>query len=375
MDLIKLGWNEKFQEEFNSIKKDGYIPARVIREDKGRYILMYEGGECSGTISGKLRHNANSICDFPAVGDWVAVKLINEDKECIIYLTLNRKSSFTRKAPVSGGRKVKDVMGRKITLGGSTEEQVVAANVDYIFIVVALDYNFNLRRLERFLLLAYNSGATPVIILNKIDLCDEVEERILQVEEIAIGVDIHSISAVNNVGVDKLRQYLSNNNTIGLFGTSGVGKSTLINALSECNKVQTGEVRESDSKGRHTTTWRELVIIPTGGVIIDTPGMRELQIWSGENELDEMFEDIIELEGMCKFRDCSHIKEPGCAITSALKNGTLDKERYENYLVMRMEVGYLNERLSEKEREERKAMIKSKRYMQGQIKRQQRLYK
>lgn len=175
------------------------------------------------------------------------------------------------------------------------------------------------------------------------------------------------------MGIENIRKYLGENNTIGLFGSSGVGKSTLINALLQYNKLQTGEVRESDNKGRHTTTWRELVIIPTGGVIIDTPGMRELQIWSSENELDEMFEDVIELEGMCKFRDCSHIKEPGCAITSALKDGTLDKERYENYLVMRMEVGYLNKRLSEKEREERKAMIKSQRYMQGQFKRQQRM--
>ncbi len=348
MDLFKLGWNEIFQEEFDNIKKDGYIRARVIREEKGRYILMHEGGECSGTISGKLRHNANSICDFPAVGDWVAVKLINQEKEGVIYSVLNRKSSFTRKAPVSGGRKVKDVMGRKITLGGSTEEQVVAANIDYIFIVVALDNNFNLRRLERFLLIAYNSRATPVIILNKIDLCDEVEEKILQVEEISLGVNIHSISAVNKVGVDKLRQYLSNNKTIGLFGSSGVGKSTLINALLECNQLETGEVRESDNKGRHTTTWRELVIIPSGGVIIDTPGMRELQIWSSENELDEMFEDIIALESMCKFKDCSHKKEPGCAITSALKYGTLDKKRYENYLLMRMEVGYLNNRVNER---------------------------
>lgn len=348
MDLIKLGWNNKFQEEFDNIKKYEYIPARVIREEKERYILMHQDGECMGKVSGRFRHKAESICDFPAVGDWTAVKLLNKGKEAVIYELLSRKSKLTRKAPVSGGRKVKDVMGRKITLGGTTEEQVVAANIDAIFIVVALDNTFNLRRLERFMLLAYNSGATPVIILNKIDLCNNVEEKILQVEGIAMGTDIYSISAINNEGVNKLRKYLGNNNTIGLFGTSGVGKSTLINALLESNALQTGEVRESDGKGRHTTTWREMVIIPKGGVIIDTPGMRELQVWSNEDELDEIFEDIVELETQCKFRDCSHKKEPGCAIASSLKDGTLDKDRYENYLLMKMEVGYLNNRVNER---------------------------
>lgn len=348
MNLIKLGWNNEFQKEFDNIKNDEYIPARVIREEKGRYILMYEGGECISTVSGTFRYKTSSIADFPAVGDWVGAKLINEDKEAVIYTLLNRKSSFTRKAPVSGGRRVKDIMGRKVTRGGSTEEQVVAANIDIIFIVISMDNNFNLRRLERFLLLAYNSGAIPVIILNKIDLCDNVEEKTLQVEEIAPGVEIHSISAANGVGIENLRKYFGKNNTIGLFGSSGVGKSTLINALLQYNKLKTGEVRENDSKGRHTTTWRELVIIPSGGIIIDTPGMRELQIWSNENELDEMFDDIIELESMCKFRDCSHKKELGCAITSALKDGTLHKERYENYVLMKMEVGYLNNRVKER---------------------------
>lgn len=360
MNLIKLGWNNEFQKEFDNIKNNEYIPARVIREEKGRYILMHEGGECTSTVAGRLRYKTSSIADFPAVGDWVGVKLINEDKEAVIYTLLNRKSSLTRKAPVSGGRKVKDIMGRKVTRGGSTEEQVVAANIDIIFIVISMDNNFNLRRLERFLLLAYNSGAIPVIILNKIDLCDNVEEKTLQVEEIALGVEIHSISALNSVGIENLRKYLGENNTIGLFGSSGVGKSTLINALLQYNKLQTGEVRESDSKGRHTTTWRELVIIPSGGIIIDTPGMRELQIWSNENELDEIFEDITTLESQCKFNDCSHENESGCAIALAIENGTLDKQRYENYLLMKMEVGYLNRRVNEKE----KAYTKRERFIQ-----------
>lgn len=367
MNLIKLGWNSKFKEEFDSIKKDGYVPARVIREEKGSYILRHEGGECTAQVSGKLRHNARSIADFPAVGDWVAVKLINNNEKGVIYVLLSRKSSFTRKAPVSGGRKVRDIMGRKITLGGSTEEQVVAANIDIIFIVIALDNNFNLRRLERFLLLAWNSGAEPVIILNKADLCDNVEEKLFQVEEIAPGVEIHSISALNNVGIENLRKYIGEDKTIGLFGSSGVGKSTIINCILEENKLQTGEIRESDGKGRHTTTWRELVLIPTGGVLIDTPGMRELQVWSNEDELDEIFEDIKTLEKQCKFSNCSHNKETGCAIRAALENGTLDSERYKNYLLMKVEVSYLGGRINEKE----KAYTKREKFIE-KIKRRER---
>lgn len=348
MNLKKLGWNSKFEEEFNNIKKENYLPSRVIREEKGRYFVQYDSGECIAQVCGKLRYNAKSISDFPSVGDWVAIERINNGEEAIIYSVLSRKSSFTRKAPVSGGRKVKDVNGRKMTFGGSTEEQVVAANVDIIFLVMAVDENFNIRRLERYLLVAWNSGAMPIIILNKIDMCSDLEQKLYEVEGIAAGVQIHCISALNKEGIDELKQYIDEGITVGLFGSSGVGKSTIINCLLENERLLTGSVREGDNKGRHTTTWRELILIPTGGILIDTPGMRELQVWSDKKELDEMFDDIKELESKCKFNDCSHDKEPGCAIKKALEEGRLDRQRYENYLIMEIEVSYLNDRISQR---------------------------
>jgi len=351
MNLNKLGWNNKFENEFNTIKKHGYIPARVIREEKGHYLLQHETGVCTSQVSGKLRYNAKTISDFPSVGDWVSINLINNNSEAIIYSVLSRKSSFTRKAPISGGRKVKDVNDRKITFGGSTEEQIVAANIDVIFLVTALDDNYNLRRLERYLLMAWNSGATPVIVLNKIDMCDNLNKIMQEVNDVAAGVPVHFISAINNEGINELKQYLDDGVTIGLFGSSGVGKSTLINCfLEEDDKLLTGAIRERDQKGRHTTTWRELVILPTGGILIDTPGMRELQVWSDAEELNTLFDDIKELEHQCKFNDCSHKKEPGCAIRKALESGELDSKRYENYLIMDIEVSYLSNRINEKEK-------------------------
>lgn len=348
MNLNRLGWNEKFEEAFNEINKDGNIQGRVSREEKGRYTVRHADGECTAVVSGKLRYKALSISDFPAVGDWVAMKLINNGEEGVIFNLLPRKSSFTRKAPISGARKVKDYKDRTIVLGGTTEEQVIAANVDVIFIVMALDCNFNLRRLERYLLLAWNSGATPVIVLNKIDMCDDVEQRYIEVCDIAQGVNIHCISALEDNGIDQLQKYINEGVTIGLFGSSGVGKSTIINCLLGKVELLTGAIRDNDSKGRHTTTWREMVVMPSGGILIDTPGMRELQLWSEMEELEDMFEDIKEFEFQCKFNDCSHNKEPGCAINKALQDGTLDKDRYENYLLMRHEISYVDYRKDER---------------------------
>lgn len=350
MNLIDYGWNDKFKNEFQKLNEKDYIPARVIRQEKRFYQIQCEYGEIKAEVCGKLRYNAESISDFPSVGDWVAIKLINEDKGAIIYSVLPRKSSLIRKVPISGGRKVRDINGMRVVIGGSTEAQVIAANIDILFFVMSLDNDYSLRRMERYLTVGWNSGATPVIILNKIDLCTDLNEKLNEIEKISIGVNVHCISAMKNQGIEELRKYITNGTTIGLFGSSGVGKSTISNCLLGGEKLLTGEVREKDSKGRHTTTWRELITLPDGGIIIDTPGMREFQVWLDQDELDNKYEDIKNIESQCKFNDCSHKKEPGCAIKKALEDGTLTKERYENYLKMRMEVDYLSGRKNQRDR-------------------------
>lgn len=350
MELINHGWDNQYEDIFKSNYAKGYSPARVIREEKGLYYIHCEHGDITAEVSGSMRYRAKVICDFPSVGDWVAIKLVNDNLHAIIYEILPRRSALKRKAPVSGGRKVRDINGGKVVLGGSTEEQIIASNIDVIFFVMSLDNNYNLRRLERYLTLGWNSGATPVIILNKADLCLNLAEKISEIEKISMGVDIHIISALKNEGIDKLYKYISIGKTVGLFGSSGVGKSTIVNCLLGETKLLTGEVREKDSKGRHTTTWRELIVLPSGGLLIDTPGMREFQVWLDQDELGDRFQFIKELEAQCKFSDCSHRQEPGCAIRKALEAGILSIGQYDNYLKMSFEVGYLEHRRSEKEK-------------------------
>jgi len=369
LNLEHLGWNNFFQNQFETINNTSYTPARVIRVGKEIYHLNSTSGKFIGTLSGKLRYSITNIADYPAIGDWVLVKMLNNRTEAVIYHILKRKSCLTRKVPVSGGKKVRYISGRKVTLGGSTEEQVIAANISTIFIVIALDNTFNLKRLERFLLLAYNSGAKPVIILNKIDLCDSIEERVSDIETVAIGVDFHLISAITQEGINELKKYFLCNQTVALFGVSGVGKSTLINSFIQSDLLVTQEVRTNDNKGRHTTTWRELILLPTGGSIIDTPGIRELQIWSNLDNLEEMYDDIYSLTEKCKFNNCSHVTEPNCAIKTALNNGTLSHERFKNFQVMKSEIGYLDKRIAQKEREHNKAVMLSERYMTGKARR------
>lgn len=349
MLLEQLGWNAHFQTRFSTLNNNNYTPARVIREEKGRYIVATEGGEYSAEICGKFRYKSTQLKDFPSVGDWVLIKALDNSKHGIIYHVLERQSCFTRKAPISGGRTVRIINNRKVILGGATEEQVVAANVDTVFIVMACDDNFNLRRLERYLLLTHNSGAKPIIVLNKIDLCETYSHLLHEIEGIAKGVEIHPISALAHQNIESLNAYISEGTTIGLFGSSGVGKSTIINRLLGNDLLATSHVRESDSKGRHTTTWRELVILPTGGVLIDTPGMRELQLWINDADLEFQFADIESLKTECKYNDCSHRTEPGCAVQESLENGSLSFERYENYLLLQSETRYLTHRRHQKE--------------------------
>jgi ribosome biogenesis GTPase len=349
MDINKLGWNDSFQMEYDKLNDKNYLAARVIREEKGHYLITYIGGDVTAEICGKLRHRITDLKEYPSVGDWVLIKLTNNKTHGIIYHVLKRKSCFTRKAAISGGRKVREVGNQTVILGGATEEQVIASNIDTVFIVMACDDDFSLHRLERYLLLTYNSGANPVILLNKIDLIEDANSFIKEIESIALGADIHAISALEKKNIDVLHQYLSEGKTVGLFGSSGVGKSTIINQLLGTNKLLTNSVREVDGKGRHTTTWRELVLLENGGILIDTPGMRELQLWIDDDALSYQFSDIEDLMTKCKFRNCTHHTEPGCEVNHALEDGTLDQDRYHNYLILQSEKGYLDKRRREKE--------------------------
>ena len=270
ISLQDIGWDSFFQKNFHTLKIPDSVPARVISEFKDAFQVYSQYGELTATVSGKMRYLAEAEKQYPAVGDWVVIKpLINEQK-CIIHALLPRKSKFSRK--VAGER---------------TEEQIVSANIDTVFIVSGLDggRNFNLRRIERYLTLAWSSGATPVIVLNKVDLCTDIDIYIRSVETIAPGIAIHPVSAKEQIGLDALRNYLGRGKTAAFLGSSGVGKSALINSLLGVEKQKTGEVREDDRMGRHTTTKRELIILPGGGMVIDTPGMREIQMWAGEEDL------------------------------------------------------------------------------------------
>lgn len=326
MDLNKFGWNEFFAAQFQTYQEQELLPARVITQHANQYLLFHAGEYIKAELAGKFRYKALVKKDYPAVGDWVVVKMM-EYNHAIIQAVLERKTYLARKLPISGGRKITD----GIIDGGSTEEQIIAANIDIVFIVIALDENFNLHRIERYLTITYNSGALPVIILNKADLCSSVEEHVEKVEEIARNVSIHSISVMEGLGMDIFDQYLNSNKTITFVGSSGVGKSTIINYLFGEAKQKTSSVSNASGKGRHTTTHRELMFHPSGWMIIDTPGMRELQLWGDEEVLGEHFEDIKELELNCRFSDCQHDTEPGCAIKQAFLDGTLSRERYKSY--------------------------------------------
>jgi ribosome biogenesis GTPase len=332
MNLIDLGWDSFFEHHFGKFGSQGFFPARVVQEHKQSYLVYSEPGELTAQVSGKLIHHASFRGYFPAVGDWVVVSARPKEGKATIHAVLPRKSSFSRKAVLSGGMP---------DSGGKTEEQVLAANMDTVFLVSGLDEEFNLRRIERYLAIAWESRAAPVIVLNKLDVCPDIKTRIREVKRIALGVPVHPVSATENKGLHAFDRYLSEGKTAAFLGSSGVGKSTIINSLLGEDRLKIAAVREYDKKGRHTTTCRELILLSTGGMVIDTPGLRELSVWNEEDGLKRTFDDIEKLAACCRFRDCRHQGEPGCAVQQAVEEGTLDAKRFQSYLKLKRELVHL----------------------------------
>lgn len=341
-NLMELGWNDSLQEEFKNFK-DEYMVGRIAVEYKGSYKMYTKIGEVSGSISGKMNYKSSKREDYPAVGDWVLIdKFNNLHETVVIHRILNRKSKISRKVA-----------------GSSFDEQIVAVNIDILFICMSLNDNFNLRRLERYVTTAWNSGALPVIVLTKTDLCTDLREKIIKTESVAPGIDIVNTSCFNTLDMDKLRRYLGTGKTAAFVGSSGVGKSTIINNLLEEEKQKTNIVSNIESKGKHTTTNRELIVLESGGIVIDTPGMRELHLFDAEDGFDNSFEDINELAKNCKFSDCTHTFEPKCAVQKAIEDGVMPKERYNSYLKLKKEAEFMKRKLDKKAQSDHKNKIKA----------------
>jgi ribosome biogenesis GTPase len=323
--LRRWGWDDGMEQAFAPLRADGLAAARIVLEDRGRYRLQTADGERDAKVSGRLRHAAESREELPAVGDWVAVRI--EDEAATIHGVLPRRSRFVRKVA-----------------GPSTEPQVVAANVDVVFVVVGLDREDKPRLIERYLTVAWDSGARPVVLLNKADLVTDVAERVAEIVPSALGVSLYAVSTRAPSGLDPLFRHLEPALTAAFLGPSGVGKSTIVNRLLGAEAQRTGEVRAADHRGRHTTGRRQLVALPGGALVIDTPGMRELQLWDAEEGLTETFADAAALARECRFRDCSHEDEPGCALRKAVADGRFPAGRLASYHKLRRELDDLGRR-------------------------------
>jgi len=324
MNLEDLGWGAFFEPHTSILEEQGWKPARVVRTSSNLCTVHTGEGERLAETSGSLRHTTSTQHDLPAIGDWVGIQE-RDGERAIIHHVLPRRSHF----------------GRKV--GGRTEEQVLAANVDVAFLASALDggRNFNVRRMERYLSLAWDSRAEPVIVLNKADLSEDVSSFTRDLEAVASGSPVIPVSAVTGSGIDALQAYLPYGVTGVFLGSSGVGKSSLINALIGDEAMDVGDVRGADVRGRHTTTHRELLVLPTGGLIIDTPGLREVQLWTDEDAVSRSFRDIEEVAESCRFSDCQHETAPGCAVKDAIERGDLDESRLAGFLKLQKEVRHL----------------------------------
>ena len=354
MNLDNLGWSDFFAHSFEQLGGQYFEPlqdvsdriARVAVAHRNQYQLYTKAGECSAILTGKFRHRAQVAEDFPSVCDCVVFHTHPNAEHRLIDAVLPRKSQVVRQA--SGG--------------GSAAAQVIAANIDTLFLVSGLDHDFNLRRIERYLAMAWRSGANPVVVLNKADLCEDVQAKQQALESVAIAVPVVVLSALHQDNLEALSPYLQPGDTVALLGSSGVGKSTLTNQLMGEVVQLTQAVRMDDSRGRHTTTHREMLRLPSGALLIDTPGMRELQLWHddafNDSSLGETFSDIEALQAKCRFRNCQHQSEPGCAVQAALESGALSRQRLNSYHKLQREEAYQHRRQDKQAQSNAKARWK-----------------
>lgn len=325
MGLTKLGWNAARDEQFAPYFAKGFFPARVAVEDKHFYRVWTAEAELTAQVTGKFVHETRrDHAQLPKVGDWVAIKLIPNEEKATIHAILPRSTQITRK-----------------TSGRATAAQILATNIETVFLVTAADSTFNTARLERMLVMGRDSGARPVVVLNKIDLCDDFEAKLAEATRAAGDALVLAACALTGRGMKKLAALIKPSDTVAFIGTSGVGKSSLINQLYGEDLMPTIEVRTQDSKGRHTTSWREMIFLPKGGVVIDTPGMREFHLWGASEGAKETFPEIEALAAGCHFRDCTHTKEKDCAVLAAVAAGTLPRERHDSFVKLQREISHL----------------------------------
>jgi ribosome biogenesis GTPase len=329
LTLEDYGWDSYFETEFHRIQKTGYVPARVCRVEKDRYFLHNGVSAYEGVLSGKFRSHMHKKSDLPTIGDWVVLKKPS-GAFGLIETLLKRKNALSRK-----------------TAGAVTEEQLISANVDAAMIFSALDQDLSIPRIERYLLLCAQCAIESFCVFNKLDLCSSLEEAQTKTQTLRPEVKRFFISVQDNTGLSELLPYFGRGKTVVLLGSSGVGKTSFINTFAPNQSGKTQEVRITDHKGKHTTTWRELVLLPEGGLLVDNPGMREVQLWADKDALEDAFEDILAFESTCRFRNCSHLSEPGCAVLKAVEDGQLSEERLENYRKLKTEINRLSVRRKE----------------------------
>ncbi|MED5017008.1 ribosome small subunit-dependent GTPase A [Paenibacillus chibensis] len=341
-ELMHYGWNTTWELEWEKEERSTHTAGRIIADFGQKYRVYTASGEIWGEMSGKMKHALLNGSTYPAVGDWVELQLLEGEDRCIIHGILDRKTCISRQ---KAGAK-------------SAQEQIIAANVDILFLVTSLNDDYNPRRMERYLIMAWNSGVTPVILLSKADLCDDPEVKAAEMELIAPGVPVHAVSAIENRGKEEVTGYLKDGVTVALTGSSGCGKSTIVNWLADSTEQRTQGIREDDSRGRHTTTHRELFLLPSGGLMVDTPGMRELQLYDDDGGgWEQVFSDIEAIGEGCRFADCRHENEAGCAVLAALETGEIDEKRLQNYRKTQRELQF---QVKKEERSQRKVNRKDR---------------